>query len=196
MTFVNWCKIGSFFVDSNIFLLYTNIITSSRKYPRDDLRFVVLGRALSLSLSISIAIQQCSTPVQCFVCGSVQAHFPSKKQHRNIKANMRELPENLDWRKSIVPGMRGQYYVTEVKILKSSIVHLLYLLFHFFDVVFTRFDLFLQLFNFVIQNKLEFLQFLVLLLQIVNSFFLEKKKKKQSKKELLGRSKSRRLWMR
>jgi len=78
--------------------------------------------------------------------------------------------------------MRGQYYVTEVKILKSSIVHLLYLLFHFFDVVFTRFDLFLQLFNFVIQNKLEFLQFLVLLLQIVNSFFLEKKKKNKVKK--------------
>ena len=43
-------------------------------------------------------------------------------------------------------------------------VHLLYLFFHGFDVVLSGFYLFLQLFYFVIQNKLELLKLLILLL--------------------------------
>lgn len=55
--------------------------------------------------------------------------------------------------------------------------HLLYLLFHGFDVVLSRFYLFLQLLYFVIQHKLELFQFLIFLLQVIDPFFLKKERK-------------------
>lgn len=51
--------------------------------------------------------------------------------------------------------------------------YLLNLVFHLFDIILPGFNLFLQLLDFIIQHKLELLQFLVLLFQVINSLFLE-----------------------
>lgn len=56
---------------------------------------------------------------------------------------------------------------------KTCVTSNLDLFSHSFDVVFTRFNLFLQLFDFIIQNKFKLLKLLILLFQIVNSFFLK-----------------------
>ena len=45
---------------------------------------------------------------------------------------------------------------------------------HVFDFQFSRFDLFLQFFDLVIQDEFEFLQLLILSLQLVDSFFLQR----------------------
>ena len=50
--------------------------------------------------------------------------------------------------------------------------YLLNLVFHCFDVIFTRFNLFFQLLDLVIKNKFELLQLLVFLFQIIYSPFL------------------------
>ena len=53
-------------------------------------------------------------------------------------------------------------------------VDLLYLFLHSLEFVFARFHLFPQLLDLVVQHKLELLQFLVLLLQIIDPLLLHK----------------------
>lgn len=51
--------------------------------------------------------------------------------------------------------------------------YLLNLVFHLFDIILPGLNLFLQLLDLIIQHKLELLQFLVLLFQVINSLFLK-----------------------
>lgn len=51
--------------------------------------------------------------------------------------------------------------------------YLLNLVFHLFDIIFPGLNLFFQLLDLIIQHKLELLQFLVLLFQVINSLFLK-----------------------
>ena len=62
-------------------------------------------------------------------------------------------------------------------------MYLLDLLLHGFDVIFSRFDLLLQLLDFVVQHELELFEFLVFLLEIVNSLFLKKAKQNRSQND-------------